>query len=351
MYQEQSPLDHSAEAYSLTMGQKISNEVFYRIWDLPEKQDEIDHVYVEHPVYYQLRYAGQNPFDDPINMNNVFFSQQAETRRLLQSELEKVFTEQSIADFINLQKDFLEELHRLYVHPEENHHVLTREPERFDFRKSNLLELVLLKLGVFADAQKLAAIKHKQPLEVWRSLHGERNIYRRISEKKCQSVDNLIERLDQEDDQAGFQVTRGLVIGDFALGPHTEQIELFEQMREALGNSGVLTIAVASKISILATTDKTRILDDDERLNRVAALEAVDLAVITDPPPKYYGNVNLWYRDFWEKVRPNICGFGAKDYFLVKELRERSMRYGGILLYRGDESIHNQQLIDALLSL
>lgn len=135
--------------------------------------------------------------------------------------------------------------------------------------------------------------------------------------------------------QGGGSGTRsGLVMGKWRFGPHYGHIPLFEAAKAALGN-GELIVGVESQASIWTRRGVDhQVLPDEQRLAQIAALEAVDYAVLLDPNEGERQNLNGYYEGVWRQLNPDIVFIGTEDYQWRKVYEDREKRFGTLLLWQ-----------------
>jgi glycerol-3-phosphate cytidylyltransferase-like family protein len=124
----------------------------------------------------------------------------------------------------------------------------------------------------------------------------------------------------------------GLIFGDFRVGDHSAHRRLIENAREAVGENGWLQIIIPSRKTILTTTNKTDVWDDEERVGRLEVIRDVDHVLCVDMPERYYSDPDQYWREVWTAVKPDLIFLGEDNHPLEEKFKLQSRILGGILL-------------------
>lgn len=109
---------------------------------------------------------------------------------------------------------------------------------------------------------------------------------------------------------------------------------LFEPAKESLGKDGKLFVGVESQESIWRRRGPEHsVLPDAKRLEQVAALEAVDYAVLVAPDENELHDLDSYYRRIWEDINPDIVFIGSRDYHWRPTYEQRAHELGMLLLW------------------
>jgi hypothetical protein len=127
-------------------------------------------------------------------------------------------------------------------------------------------------------------------------------------------------------------IRKGLVVGDFRVGDHSAHGALFENAKAALGKNGVLVMETPTKKTILNTTTKTDCWEDNERIYKLSRNPYINELLLLDMPEEYYDNPDLYYTEFYKKLRPDFVFLGEKNHPLENNFKIRTQYYGGVLL-------------------
>lgn len=132
---------------------------------------------------------------------------------------------------------------------------------------------------------------------------------------------------------SGFAARRvGLIIGDFRIGTHKTHIEFLRSAKEAVGIKGQLVVITPSKKTILNTTTKDKVWDDEHREAVLNANPYVDQLLVADMPERYYSHPERFWQRVWSKIEPDFVFLGEKDHPLQSIYETQSKSLGGILL-------------------
>jgi len=246
----------------------------------------------------------------------------------------------SIQGFQDLKKGLLE-----IMSPSNRYLSMSGEDEQGIDEIVDWLDYLSPEIKIFP-FQEFESLSVGQPWkEVWEA-------YEEIGTKPLRPVEEKIKSLEEaaalaEEVRNGETGRVGYVIGKWRLGPHKEHIALFEEARKSLGTDGVLFVAVESQRSIWQRRGRDHFaLPDQERLERIAALEAVDYAILFDPSDEelkdlegfYYQADRKFYRDLWF--------IGTEDYHWRPDFERRAMELGMIILWRSPTtSLSTSELI------
>lgn len=196
------------------------------------------------------------------------------------------------------------------------------------------LGYLLPAIKIFPEEEKSnISMDGMDPEEIWKGWEKVNSRQFRRREDKIVSFDEVVKLAEQY--RQTFEKRVGYAIGKWRLGPHSEHIKLFQEAKEVLGWDDLLIVGVESQRSIWQRRGRDHFaLPDDERLERITALEAVDCAVLFNPSNEELGDLNGFYRQADRRLYRDLWFIGTSDYHWRSEFEMRCRELGMILLWK-----------------
>lgn len=186
------------------------------------------------------------------------------------------------------------------------------------------------------------------PDEIWQ-LHeevGQRDFH--SSREKKMSLPEAIE-LSELAHEKGRRV--GAVFGKFRAGPISEQIQLLEEAKLALGAGSLLVVFVESQKSIEHREGEVGVLGDEERLGQIAGLGAVDYVVLAEPSDEELQDLQGFFYQLKRALNPDVLFMGEANYYLRPLFEKEAKELGMLLLWHKPEiQVSTTDLITELFS-
>lgn len=170
------------------------------------------------------------------------------------------------------------------------------------------------------------------PDKIWQEFEIPPSYSPRPVNEKIISISQAIElaRRNQEENQG----RNGLIMGKWRLC-HWGHIGLFEAAKHSLGRDGILFVGVESQRSIWQRRGQAHaVLPNEHRLIQIAAMAAVDYAILLNPNDEELQDLDEFYCQTWQDLNPDIVFFGSQDYHWRTTYKSRARRLGTLLLWK-----------------
>jgi hypothetical protein len=251
----------------------------------------------------------------------------------------------SITEFQDLKRELLETVWKYdpYLRERRGEALQSKEEAQIGW-VVDWLSRLLPELGIFL-RDELDNLAWEAPENVWK-------IFEDVPPQRYLPMDEKIVT-HQEAVKLANQISEaetgriGFIAGKWRLGCHSEHIDLFEGAKNALGLDGFLLVSVESQRSVWQRCGQDQfVLPDRERLQRIAAVGAIDCVILHDPPEDELGNLGAFYERVQEELGPNLWFIGSKDNRWREEFVRRASEVGAILLWdRPTTSISTSEIV------
>jgi len=189
-------------------------------------------------------------------------------------------------------------------------------------------------------------IKEESPKSIW-------EMYETVGGHDFRTIDQKITTFDEivaiaEKNRGHNEARVGLTAGKFRLDTHKAHRRHLERAKIALGREGLLVVGVESRASINSRVraeqenpgiESLYCKPDQERLEAIAALEAVDYVFLMDPDSQslcsYQAHCQYFDR-VWRDINPNFFFFGSPDHELRNRFKEIGDQLGVYLFWTSE---------------
>ncbi|MFC1790178.1 hypothetical protein ACFLZP_01690 [Patescibacteria group bacterium] len=268
----------------------------------------------------------------------------------------------SIDEFQVLKRQLVQVIwdYHPYLKAERGERYFNHEEERVG-EVVGWLGWALLGMGVFPDQEWESLLMCGQsPKSLWSAYEYDGGVNWDTGSGLGRVVDlQTAARIAEEIRRRG-EVRSGFTIGKWRLGPHGGHIDLLEGAKVVLGRGGVLFCGVESQRAIQARMERSQgkggqendfCLPDQERLERMAAIRAVDYVVLFDPPESELVDPRGFYHQADQALKRDFWFVGTQNYHWLSTFWPTAQELGTILLWHSPKArMSNTALIKKIVA-